>query len=239
VRALLARIGTGDDLVAVDIAACDGITNSNTLSFFEEGWRGLAVEADPASFSQLARTYRRFPRVVLLRAWVTPGNVVALLASADIPEEFTFLNLDLDSYDHYVLDPLLDRYRPRIVCAEINEKIPPPIRFTVRFRDDHVWNADHFYGQSISKLHELGVRHGYSLVDLHYNNAFLVPDELGVPSLDPEDAYRVGYLERPDRLDVFPWNADMEELHGLSTDEQLAFVRLKFADYEGRYELDA
>jgi len=138
-----------------------------------------------------------------------------------------------------VLAALLERYRPKLVCAEINEKIPPPLRFTVRYDPEHVWQQDHFYGQSISKLHELCGRHDYALVELHYNNAFLAPAEAGLPGLTPEQAYRDGYLAKPDRLRAFPWNADMEPLLALSVPEQLEFVRRTFAAYEGRYELDA
>lgn len=236
-RSLLDRLGieTG---VAVDIAACDGVTKSNTLALYESGWTGLAVEGDPERFARLARAYTNLPGVALARVWVTPDSVRRILASAGVPRDFAFLNLDLDSYDYFVLDSLLDEYRPQLVCAEINEKIPPPLRFTVTYHPNHVWRLDHFYGQSVSKLHELCVRHDLVLVELHYNNAFLVPAEAGLPGLSPENAYRTGYLERPDRRDVFPWNADMEPLLTLPVDEQLAFVRRTFADYEGRYELD-
>lgn len=234
---LLRRLGI-DTGAAVDCAACDGVTKSNTLALYETGWSGLAVEGNPQRFERLAGAYARLQRVALARFWVTPDNVCDLLAAARIEREFEFLNLDLDSYDHFVLDAILQRFRPRLVCAEINEKIPPPVKFTVTYDPDHVWQEDHFYGQSIAKLHELAQRHEYALVQLHYNNAFLVPAEAGLPGLTPEDAYRDGYLAKEDRLRVFPWNADMERLHGLAVDEQLAFLREKFAAYDGRYELD-
>ena len=238
VRRLLETLQLRDG-VAVDVAACDGVTKSNTLALYEAGWRGLAVEGDPERFARLARAYARFPDVSLVRTWVTPATIVDILSAAGIPADFAFLNLDLDSYDHFVFAALLEQFRPRLVCAEINEKIPPPLRFSVTFDEQHVWQQDHFYGQSISKLHELAVRHGYALVELHYNNAFLAPDDAGLPALTPEEAYRTGYLDRPDRLRAFPWNEDMEPLQTLPLDEQLAFVRAKFAAYEGRYELDA
>jgi hypothetical protein len=237
-RSLLDLLGitTG---VAVDVAACDGVTKSNTRALYDAGWTGLAVEGDPQRFASLARAYRDLPRVGLARVWVTPNNIVELLRGASVPQSFEFLSLDLDSYDHFVLAALLDEFRPQLICAEINEKLPPPLRFTVSFDPEHVWRQDHFYGQSISKLHELAEHRGYSLVSLHYNNAFLVPEEAGLPALAPEDAYRKGYLDRPDRREVFPWNADMEPLLTLPRDEQLAFVRQTFAAYEGKYELDA
>jgi len=237
-RSLLEQLGVRGG-TAVDVAACDGVTKSNTLALYENGWRGLAVEGDPRRFAQLARVYSRLPQVGLARLWVTPANIVGLLESAGVGEDFEFLSLDLDSYDHYVLAAILERFQPQLVCAEINEKIPPPLRFTVTFDPDHVWQGDHFYGQSISKLHELAVRHDYVLVRLHYNNAFLAPAASGLPASTPEEAYRAGYLDRPDRLRAFPWNADMEALHSLPLDEQLAFVRRRFAAYEGRFELEA
>jgi hypothetical protein len=234
---LLAQLGL-DGGVAVDVAACDGVTKSNTLALYESGWSGLAVEGDPQRFAQLARAYARLRDVALARVWVTPDTIGDLLRSAAVPREFEFLSLDLDSYDHFVLAAILAEFRPRLICAEINEKIPPPLRFTVRYDPDHVWQHDHFYGQSIAKLHELAVHNDYALVALHYNNAFLVPVEAGLTALTAEEAYRTGYLARPDRRQVFPWNEDMEPLLSLPVEEQLEFVRRKFAVYDGRYELD-
>lgn len=235
---LLGELGI-DKGVAVDVAACDGVTKSNTLTLYERGWRGLAVEGDPVRFADLAHTYRRLPQVALERVWVTPENIGNILRAARIPREFAFLNLDLDSYDHFVLAALLEEFRPQLVCAEINEKIPPPLRFTVSFDPEHRWRGDHFYGQSIVALHELAERHDYALVELHYNNAFLVPRERGLAGKTPEDAFREGYADRPDRAQRFPWNADMEPLVLMDVDAQLAFVRKAFAQYEGRYELSA
>jgi hypothetical protein len=225
---------------AVDIAACDGVTKSNTLRLYEAGWTGLAVEGDPESFSRLARAYRRLRHVSLARQWVTPDNVAPLLHGHGIPREFAFLNLDIDGYDHFVLAALLDEFRPTVICAEINEKIPPPLKFTVRYDPAYVWAEDHFYGQSISKLHELAEGSAYALVELHYNSAFLVPRErTDLRSLSPEEAYASGYLDRPDRREHFPWNADMEELHGLDTAGKIAFVEERFARYRGKYDLTA
>jgi hypothetical protein len=220
--------------VAVDIAACDGMTKSNTLALYRRGWTGCAVEADPARFADLARAYRKFPGVVLVRTWVSPENVCAVLRSAGVPQEFDFLNLDIDSYDRDVLDALLQEFRPQLVCAEINEKIPPPIEFSVRYAPGHRWGGDHFYGQSIATLAKVARDRGYGLVELEYNSAFLVP---GAEGLSAKEAYRRGYLGRADRLARFPWNADMEPMLMLAPEQQLAFLREKFRAYDGLYDL--
>jgi len=237
VRRLLETLGVERGF-AVDIAACDGVTKSNAFGLYASGWEGVAVEGDPARFASLARAYRRFPGVSLARLWVTPDNVVSLLRGHRTQAEFAFLNLDIDGYDHYVLAALLEEFRPTLICAEINEKIPPPLKFTVLYDPDYVWAEDHFYGQSVAKLHELASAFGYALVEQHYNNAFLAPAERSsLPALSPEEAYASGYLDRPDRLELFPWNADMEEIHALGPAEQVAFLERRFAQYRGKYEL--
>src|SRR6187397_3535168 len=103
VRRILDGVGVTTG-AAVDIAACDGITKSNTRALFRSGWAGLAVEGDPAKFASLARAYRPYASVGLARVWVTPGNVVPLLRGFGIATDFQFLNLDIDGYDTFVLD---------------------------------------------------------------------------------------------------------------------------------------
>jgi len=220
----------------VDIAASDGITMSNTYALFRDGWEGLAVEYDAQKFSKLTRTYRKFSGVHPVKNKVTPANVISLLKDNKVPEKFGFLNLDIDGYDYFVLEQILGGYRPALICAEINEKIPPPLKFTVKWDSQYVWNEDHFYGQSISQLHLLCVQFKYSLVVLHYNNAFLIPQEINIyPVLSPEEAYRTGYQAQSDRKEKFPWNDDMEEVLRLPPDEAVKFVKAFYKKYEGQF----
>ena len=220
----------------VDIAAGDGETMSNTLALARDGWDGLAVEADPQAFAALARAYARHPRIRLVRTLVTPDNVVDLLRGHDVPRDFGVLSLDIDGYDHFVLDRVLEVFRPGVICTEINEAIPPPVRFTVRYRPDHSWAQDHFYGQSLAMLDDLRARHDYALVQVEYNNAFLLPAERSpVTSRPPADVYREGYLSRADRLTRLPWNREMEFLQALPPDEVVAALNTRFARYAGRF----
>ena len=234
VAELLPGAGPG---TAVDLGAGDGIKGSNTYALFRRGWRGLGVEADARRARRLAHAYRGLPGVAARHARVTPSNVAELLKSHGVRPGFDLLSLDIDSYDYWVLDRLLEGFRPRLVVTEINEKIPPPIRFVVRFDPDFRL-THHFFGYSIASLEDLAARRGYALVELEYNNAFLAPLELpGVRPLDFTAAYRRGYLERPDRRERFRSNLDMEDLHTLSPAEGVEFIRRFFARHEGRYDL--
>jgi len=220
----------------VDIGASDGVSMSNTYTLFRDGWEGLAVEYDAQKFSSLAHSYVKFSGVNLAKCKVTPVNGCALLEGNQVPEKFGFFSLDIDGYDYFVLQQILSKFRPSLICAEINEKIPPPIKFTVNWDPEYVWAADHFYGQSISQLYILCTQYQYSMVELHYNNAFLIPEEINIyPSLTPEEAYTKGYLEQPDRKEKFPWNANVEELLGLSPQEAVDFVNKFFQKYEGKF----
>ena len=209
---------------------------SNTYALFRQGWEGLAVEYDPRAFASLAGSYRRFPRVQLARCKVNPENINGLLKAYQLPRNFAFLNLDIDGYDYFVLEQLLKEFRPSLICAEINEKIPPPVKFTVKWDPTYSWRGDHFYGQSLSQLYSLCPVFGYALVELHYNNAFLVPSEFDcLQPITPEEGYRRGYLDQPDRMERFPWNANVESLLKLSPEEAVAFIDRFFSDRKGQY----
>ena len=226
-----------DSRTAVDIGAGDGVKSSNTYALFRSGWKGVGIESDSRKFCRLTQSYRNFPEVWACRCRVTPINVVHLLHAYSIKEDFSVLSLDIDSYDYWVLDALLSSFRPRLIVTEINEKIPPPIRFTVKYDPDFQL-THHFFGYSIASLAVLCERYGYALIALEYNNAFLAPRELpGVQPLDATTAYWEGYLQRADRRTRFRQNHDMEILHSLSAEEGLKFIEQFFARHRGRYEL--
>lgn len=222
----------------VDIAASDGLTISNTVGLYRRGWGGLAVEGHPVAFSKLAANYRELSDVQLARCMVTPANVVQLLHGHGIKTNFEFLNLDIDSYDYFVLEALLGHFRPAVICTEINEKIPPPIKFTVKWAPGHSWQGDHFFGQSIQTLHALASRFDYALVELHYNNAFLVANEFNpASSLTAAQAYDEGYRLKPDRRAKFPWNDNMEDILNVDPEKACKILEARFAEYSGRFEI--
>jgi hypothetical protein len=222
--------------ICIDIAASDGVKMSNTKFLYDKGWEGIAVEFDPQKFSLLANFYSKYPNVYLIKNKVVPDNVNFILKSCQTPKDFAFLNFDIDSYDYFVMEKLLTEFRPSLICAEINEKIPPPIKFTVKYDPSFIYKNDHFFGQSISQLYELCRINDYVIVELYYNNAFIMPREIcQLKHLTPEAAYAEGYKNKSDRKKYFPWNNDMEELLQMSPEEGMAFIKKKFAGYNGKY----
>jgi hypothetical protein len=222
---------------AVDIGAGDGMRWSNTYALFANGWKGIGIEFDPRKFVKLARAYKYYPEVYAVRNRATPNNIVPLLESYEIEKNFTVLSLDIDGNDYWVLRAILSEFRPQLVVTEINEKIPPPIRFVVKYDPDFQLRH-HFFGYSIAMLADLCEEFGYSVLELEYNNAFLAPRDLaGARALDAEKAYTRGYLDRPDRKQKFELNFDMEAVHRLSAAEAIEFLRAFYAKFEGQFYL--
>jgi hypothetical protein len=202
-----------------------------------ENWKALGIEANAGKHSLLSRTYRRFPNANACHSYASPENINQLLTEFGVEKEFGVLTLDIDGNDYWVLDAILSGFRPGLVVTEINESIPPPLRFVVKY-DPAFQLHHHFFGHSISALEDLCQNHGYGILQLEYNNAFLAPRELAAQHFrEAESVYREGYLDRPDRKTRFAGNLDMEQLHSLSPDEGMQFVREFFANDEGNYYL--
>jgi hypothetical protein len=242
-RLLLEKLNINGGFV-VDIAASDGVTQSSTLGFFSNrDWRGLAVEMDPEKFANLAFIYSQFEDVKLARCRVTPVNVEALLVGNEVPQDFTLLSLDIDSYDLSVMDEMLRAgFRPQIVSMEINEKIPPPVYFTVNFEDSHFWQGDHFYGCSLAAAASVVKPRGYKLESLQFNNAVFVREDIAtgvIRDLLVQEAYDLGYRNQADRKKLFPWNANVECALGYTAEENVRFFGELFKGYQGKFTLVA
>ncbi|WP_291726895.1 hypothetical protein [Bernardetia sp.] len=228
----------------VDIAASDGITMSNTFVFFRDGYKGVAVEYDSEKFAFLSNLYKIYPNVQLLRTKALPDTVTSLLKVAEAPKDFLFLNLDIDSYDYFILENILSEYRPKVICTEINEQIPYPTRFTVTYHPDTFWQGDNFFGYSVAMLEDICQKYDYEVVNIHYNNAFLVPKEINEAAKLNEnpasiaELYKAGYLNQADRKVIFAHNAGIDHLLEKSPEEVKHFLKQEFAKYEGKYILE-
>lgn len=220
----------------VDIGAGNGVRWSNSYALLLAGWKALGVESDSQKYALLARVYRKFPDARAVQSRADPDNVGALFREFNIEKDFGVLCLDIDGNDYWVLDAILSNFRPALVVTEINENIPPPLRFVVKF-DPHFQLRYHFYGYSIAALEDLCEKHDYGILALEYNNAFLAPTETGPRFQSAESAYRVGYLDRPDRKERFASNLDMESLHYLNPEEGIRFLHAFYANDAGNYLL--
>ena len=158
----------------VDIGASDGWTSSATFPFAKnDNFSGLSIELDNKKFKKMEFIYRKFNNAYLSKSKVTPENVTEILKKFDVLYDFDILNLDIDSYDLFVIKKLLESHKPKIVSMEINEKIPPPLFFTVTYNDKHFWKGDHFFGCSLQAAYDEVSKFGYRLYTLFITMQFL------------------------------------------------------------------
>jgi hypothetical protein len=227
----------------VDIAAGDGVTQSCTLPLFRQpAWSGLAVEMDPEKFAKLAYVYAGYDNAKLARSRVTPENIGSLLRAYEISQDFDFLNLDIDSYDLFVVRQMLSGgFRPKLISMEINEKLPPPIYFTVLYDPAYVWRGgDHFFGCSLTAAAQVVRSFDYVLASLEYNNALFVRADAArgkIADLPVSRSYEDGYRKKADKYRVLPWNAELDHVLNMSAQEALAFFEHLFEGYAGKFEL--
>ena len=225
----------------VDIGASDGWTSSATFPFAKSNnFSGLSIEPDDLKFKKMKFIYKNFNNTHLSNSKVTPENIKSLLKEFDVPKNFDLLNLDIDSYDLFVVKRLLDSFQPKIISMEINEKIPPPIYFTVTYDEKHFWKGDHFFGCSLQAACDELYKFDYKLHTLLYNNAIFFSSEVSTdqPKLSVTEFYKNGYVDKPDRIQKFSYNKDVDVLLSIDKNSAIDFINNLFKNYVGKYEIE-
>lgn len=216
----------------VDIGCSDSTQYSQSEILINHGWSGLMFEYDEDKWRNQSNKINN-SNIKVIQAKITPDNIIDILKSNRCVDGF-FLTLDIDGYDYFVLEKILSEYKPSLIISEINEKIPPGIKFSVKYADDYWWDCSHFYGYSLSMLEDLLSKYTYKVLDLDYNNVVLVPGS------QTDKLYRIyydGYFNNVDRERIFSYNADFEAIYSLALQEQIDFLKQKFHKHEGKYIL--
>ena len=217
----------------IDIGASDSQPDSQTEILANMGWRGLMFECDIKKYMNLSSRMSSFD-IKVISDKVSPDNILNYLSDNNVPDGF-YLSLDIDGYDYYVLEKILSKYTPEIIISEINEKIPPPIKFSVLYNKNYWWNGTHYYGYSLSMIETLLNKYNYKIDHLYYNNVILIP---GKQERDLLEVYEEGYLNKIDRNKYFHYNSDFEEIYKLQHSDQIEFINNKFNNYIGNFFIE-
>ena len=215
-----------NSLYIVNIGANDGKTMDPLYEYFAAGASGLLVELDDQNFALLNANVPWDDRVTKVQQTITPANVGDVFLSHGVPRVPDILKIDIDSYDVIVVEHMLSdtSFRPKIIIMEINEKIPPPISFTINYYQPYSYKGDHCYGVSIEKAVSAANAHGYAAVALDWNNLILVDERhygfrFDVLDKSTTSLYNTGYWNRKERASKFPWNADVDHWVLLAHDD--------------------
>ena len=152
----------------VDIGALAyGGTMSNTQSLHNLGWKGLAFDMDED------------PSNRAIKEFITPFNICDILEKYDCPKDFDFLSLDIDSFDYDVLESILEKYAPRVICSEFNGTLDPNSTIKIEYKEGYVWDKTNNYGYSFSAGKYLLDKFGYVVIlNQDETNIFAIKKEL-------------------------------------------------------------
>ena len=223
----------------IDIGAGNGVNGSCTLQLAKDStWKGVLFEYD--SIYNLSFLYRNFKDIGIARVKITPENIVSLIKSFTDLKNPGFLNLDIDSYDYEVMKNILDSgIHPYIVSIEINEKIPPPIEFYVKYNENLNYPIGDFYGCSLQSTVKLFNKHNYFLNHIFGNNAFFLNKSLYLENDDMSvlEKYNNGYVNLPNREEIFFYNKEWDSLFDLNIEDSKKFIKDYFQDLNGEYHI--
>lgn len=192
---VFSRLGAGNR-VFVEIGCSDGLEN-NTHALLLQGWRGVWVDADANKIRFLAEHVPASPRLIVKQEFVSVENVNAIVSGALATlgsETVDFLSIDIDGDDLNVLTALLERLKPRVICAEYNAKFPPPMKVAIRAKANGFWQGDDYQGASLLAFTEALGASGYSLITCGLSgvNAFFVRscDSAHFPTFTAEQLFQ-------------------------------------------------
>lgn len=155
----------------VEFGAWDGEQLSNTANLrVNKEWTGLLLESDKEKVLSMENR----EEINLHCEMVTSKNINTLFAKYDVPKNFDFLSIDIDSDDYYVWRALED-YRPRIVVVETNPGISNDLPLSII--EGHANTRCGYFGANLHAFYNLAKRKGYQLLTVNKWNAFFICDE--------------------------------------------------------------
>lgn len=190
-------------------------------------YSGLAIEGDSKAFNVLCKNLNNH-KVSKHLGFVTPENVLNIFETYKVPTNPDVLKIDIDGYDLSVIRKILTQYKPKIILCEINEKIPPPIHFEVKYHPEYSWDTSHFFGFSVTAGVETLKPFDYVLCYIEGgNNAIFVCKDFfsldfikSLELLNTRDIYLRDYVNN-DIFNDFPWNKDINHWQGIKNVQEL------------------
>jgi hypothetical protein len=177
IRGIFRRIGV-TNRVFVEIGVGNGFEN-NTAFLLSQGWTGSWIDGSDAFLKALEGRKDLKPCVKSAVVFVSKENVLSVLQSLDVPEEFDLLSIDIDQNTYSAWEGLRS-LQPRVVIVEYNSVLPPDLDWKVNYEANRTWDGSNNFGASLKALELLGCELGYSLVGCEFlgANAFFVRNDL-------------------------------------------------------------
>ncbi len=172
---ILKRIGSLDKGTFAEFGPGDGMEN-NTLILKSLGWRGFWVGGE-----DLIIDYKKDNKFSFFKEFVSLKNIVTLASKGKSEikcDNLDVISFDLDGNDLYLVSELLkNQFRPKLFIVEYNSKFPPPVKWSIEYNENHIWDGSDYYGASLASFDQLFEKNNYFLVCCNAHtgsNAFFV-----------------------------------------------------------------
>lgn len=187
----------------VEICAGDGIECNTANLVINHRWVGLMVDGNAENVAKGREFYSRHPDTqhwppIIVREWVTRGNVNAIIRAHGFAGEIDLLSLDIDGIDYWLWKEI-DVISPRVLVLEFNHLWGPEDSVTVPYADDFTAECSQYgsdyAGASLMAFVKLGREKGYRLVATNAiaTNAFFVRQDLDcdwLPEISPASCFQ-------------------------------------------------
>ena len=165
-----------------EFGAWDGVLSSNTCHFIrEKGYKAVLIEGDEGKVRDLRKNFPQedVHKVHRFVSFEGENSLDSIFAEYEIPTDFDFLSIDVDSVDYYIFESLMN-FTPKVICIEFNPTMPNALDF-VQAKD-----MDVKHGCSPRALARLGREKGYTLVAGTHCNLIFVASHLAGHVVDQE-----------------------------------------------------
>jgi len=124
------------------------------------------------------------PSINLYRHFLTTENIVDVFRKYNVPVNLGYISVDVDSTDLWLLDKLLEHYKPSFYSTEYNVNIPHEHAITFPNNPNEFWQGNKVFGASLKCFDIVAKKYGYSLVyagcvyESTHHDAFFVRNDL-------------------------------------------------------------
>ena len=203
--------------VAVNVGCNDGKTIDPVYELLELGWKALCIEPDPQLAATARSNLEQFAQnAIIHEGFLGVDNIADIFEQHDIlyreAGDIDIIKLDIDSFDAYLMDRVLEVTRPKLFQIEYNVRFPPPVSFNTDYPNQYTFKGDYScrkFGTSLEFLNVIvGKKHGYVPIYGEVNDVWFVDRQylhvFGQPP-NTTDLYRSSTLTEDwiDKLDFF------------------------------------
>jgi hypothetical protein len=173
-----------------------GSINDNSRNLLENGWQGFVINSGNYFMNKKLN-------VQIKEALVTKDNINQVLSELEIPSDFDFLSIDIDSHDLSVWNAIDNSlYKPRLVSMEFNSGFPIDIEAMINSNNNSFYWDEYSknYGSSFKANLEVAQNKGYDYVyHLPFTDVFFVREDV-----TPE---QLKHIDSASTYDPFPVHA--------------------------------